>query len=626
MVENHQPARLHPLLAATIMAVTLTFGIPTLNAQTTEPVRYTVRFPAPETHYVSVEAVLPTGGQREIEVFMPVWTPGSYLVREYSRNVEDAIAADVSGKSLVVEKSRKNRWKIETGGAREVRVSYKVYCREMSVRTNWVETGWALLNGAPTFMTLVGGENRPHDVQLELPAAWKTSMTGLPDAPDGKPHHYIAPDYDTLVDSPIVAGNPAVYRFEVDGIRHFLVNEGEGGVFDGQRAAQDAEKIVHQYRQMWGSLPYRNKYVFLNILGEGGGGGLEHKNSVCMMSSRWGTRTRRGYVGWLDLVAHEYFHAWNVKRLRPVELGPFDYERENPTRSLWIAEGFTDYYSSLTVRRAGLTTQTEYIGSDTPPSPGSITSLVASLQATPGRLVMSAEQSSEDAWIKQYRPDENTNNTSISYYTKGAVVGWLLDARIRKATNGAKSLDDLMRAAFAKFSGAHGYTPEQFKETASEVAGVSLKDFFARAVESTEELDYTEALEWFGLRFKAPEAGKPDQPAAPKKGWIGVDTRAEAGRLIITRVPRATPAYDSGLSVDDEILALGDFRVRADQLSSRLDNYRPGDKVSILVARRDQLMRFDVTLGEEPRRLQIEVDPKAGEAQKAHLEAWMKYR
>jgi predicted metalloprotease with PDZ domain len=606
------------------MATALSSGIATLNAQTAEPVRYTVRFPAPETHYVSVEAVLPTGGQREIEVFMPVWTPGSYLVREYSRNVEDTTAVDASGKTLAVEKSRKNRWKIQTGGAREVRLSYKVYCREMSVRTNWVEDSWALLNGAPTFVTLVGGLNRPHEVQLQLPPSWATSITSLPDAPDGKPHHYIAADYDTLVDSPIVAGNPAVYRFEAGGVQHFLVNQGEGGVFDGPRAAADAEKIVRQYEQMWGSLPYRGKYVFLNILGEGGGGGLEHKNSVCMMSSRWGTRTRRGYISWLDLVAHEYFHAWNVKRLRPVELGPFDYERENPTRSLWIAEGFTDYYSSLTVRRAGLTTQAEYIGTDTPPSPGSITGLVASLQSTPGRLVMSAEQASEDAWIKQYRPDENTNNTSISYYTKGAVVAWLLDARIRKATNGAKSLDDLMRAAFAKFSGEHGYTPEQFKATASEVAGVSLSDFFGRAVESTEELDYTEALDWLGLRFKGPEAEKPDKPAAPKKGWIGADTRAEAGRLVVTRVPRETPAYNSGIGVDDEILAIGDFRVRADQLSTRLDSYRPGDKVSILVARRDQLMRFDVTLGEEPKKLQIELNHDATDEQKNHREAWLK--
>jgi predicted metalloprotease with PDZ domain len=620
MVENHQAARFHPLAArlgwAVWIAATMATTLTTLQAQTPETVRYTVRFPDPKTHYVSIDALLPTDGAADVEVFMPVWTPGSYLVREYARNVEGAAASDAAGKPLAVVKSRKNRWRIATGGAREIRFSYRVYGREMSVRTNWVEDSFALLNGAPTFITLVGGLKRPHDVRLELPAAWKTSMTGLSEAPDGAPHHYLAPDYDTLVDSPILAGNPAVYRFDVDGIPHFLVNEGEAGVWDGARAAADVEKIVRQYRAMWGSLPYRNKYVFLNLLTESGGG-LEHNNSVCLMASRWGTRTRRAYLGWLNLAAHEYFHAWNIKRLRPVELGPFDYENENPTRALWIAEGFTDYYASLTVRRAGLATESEYLGTDTPPSPGSLTATIAALQATPGRLVQSAEQSSLDAWIKLYRPDENSNNSSISYYTKGAVVGWLLDARIRRATNGAKSLDDLMRLAFERYSGDRGYTVDEFKETAEQVAGERLGEFFARAVESTEELDYSEALDWYGLRIKADAPGK-----ETKKAWTGAETRVESGRLVVTRVPRETPAFEAGLNVDDEIVGIGDFRVRADQFTQRLDNYRPGDKVSILVARRERLQRVELTFGEEPKRWQLEVRPDASEAQKERMEKW----
>jgi predicted metalloprotease with PDZ domain len=625
MVENHQTARFHPLaaglgpavlIATMIMATTIT----TLDAQTSETVRYTVRFPDPKTHYIWVEVLLPTGGAAEVETFMPVWTPGSYLVREYARNVEGVAASDTAGKPLPVVKTRKNRWRIATGGAREIRFTYLVYCREMSVRTNWVEDSFALLNGAPTFITLAGGLKRPHDVRLELPPEWKTTMTGLEEAPDGAPHHYLAPDYDTLVDSPILAGNPAVYRFEIDGIPHFLVNEGEAGVWDGPRAAADVEKIVRQYRAMWGSLPYRKKYVFLNLLTESGGG-LEHNNSVCLMASRWTTRTRRAYLGWLNLASHEYFHAWNIKRLRPVELGPFDYENENPTRALWIVEGFTDYYASLTVRRAGLATETEYLGTDTPPSPGSLTSAIASLQATPGRLVQSAEQASLDAWIKFYRPDENSNNSSISYYTKGTVVGWLLDARIRHATNGAKSLDDLMRLAFERYSGDRGYTVDEFKATAEQVAGKPLGEFFARAVESAEELDYSEALEWFGLRFKSDAPGK-DAVAETKKAWTGAETRGDGGRLMVTRVPRNTPAFEAGLNVDDEIVAMGDFRVRADQLAQRLENYRPGDKVSILVARRERLQRIELTFGEEPKRWQLEVRPDASETQKQRLEKW----
>jgi predicted metalloprotease with PDZ domain len=602
-------------IIATVAATTIN-----VEAQNSNAVRYVVRFPAPQTHYVSVEALLPTAGQSEVEVFMPVWTPGSYLVREYARNIEAISVSDRAGKPLMFVKSRKNRWRIETGGAAEIRFSYRVYCREMSVRTNWVEDSFALLNGAPTFVTLVGGLPRPHDVRLELPPQWKTTMTGLPEAPGHDPHHYLAPDYDTLVDSPIVAGNPSVYRFEVDGIPHFLVNQGEAGVWDGPRSAADAEKIVRQYREMWGSLPYK-KYVFLNMITEAGGG-LEHRNSVCMMTNRWATRTRRGYLGWLDLAAHEYFHAWNIKRLRPVELGPFDYENENPTRSLWIAEGITDYYAPLTVRRAGLSTTQEYLGTDTPPSPGSLSTTIASLQSTPGRLLQSAEQASYDAWIKLYRPDENSANTSISYYTKGAVVGWLLDARIRHATDGKKSLDDLMRTAFAQFSGDHGYTPEQFRATAEHVAGQPLEDFFRRSVESTEELDYTEALNWFGLAFRNQKNGTAGSEKM-EKAALGVDTRADNGRLIVSRVLRDSPAFDSGLSVDDEIIAIDEFRVRPDQLAPRLENYRPGDKVSILVARRDQLTRIPLTLTEETKRWQLELLPGATGSQKQHLEKWL---
>ena len=336
-------------------------------------------------------------------------------------------------------------------------------------------------------MTLVGGLARPHEVTLNLPTAWKTTMSGMDET---TPHHYVAPDYDVLVDSPIVAGNPTVHRFEVDGIPHYLVNVGEGGVWDGVRSAGDVEKIVRHYREMWGGLPYGNKYVFLNVLSEGVGG-LEHRNSFTVMASRWATRTRKAYVSWLDIVSHEYFHVWNIKRLRPVELGPFNYEGENPTKSLWVAEGITDYYGALNVHRAALTSRAEYLGTGTDTT-GSLSSLINSLQNTPGRMVLSAEQASMDAWIKLYRPDENTNNTAISYYTKGAVVAWLLDAKIRRETKDAKSLDDLMRLAFQKYSGERGYTPEQFKELAAEVAGISLASFFHETVETAGELDYRE--------------------------------------------------------------------------------------------------------------------------------------
>ena len=259
-----------------------------------EPIRYTLRFPAPHTHYVEVEATLPTSGKPWIELAMAVWTPGSYLVREYARHVEGLMAHAPDGTELSLDKSRKNRWRMHTNDAQTIVVTYRVYCREMSVRTNWVEDSFALLNGAPTFLTLVEDVARPHDVQLVLPEAWQTSITGLPAVPGGVAHHYRAADFDTLVDSPILAGNPAVYTFEVDGLPHYLVNAGEGGVWDGPRSAQDVEKIVRAQRDMWGFLPYE-KYVFFNMITEAGGG-LEHKNSTVLMTSRWHSRVRKDYL------------------------------------------------------------------------------------------------------------------------------------------------------------------------------------------------------------------------------------------------------------------------------------------------------------------------------------------
>ncbi|HTI41394.1 MAG TPA: PDZ domain-containing protein [Vicinamibacterales bacterium] len=579
------------------------------HAQTApEPIRYALSFPAPQTHYVEVTATVPTGRRADVDLMMAVWTPGSYLLREYERNVEAVTALGADGRVLDVDKSKKNHWRVTTGGSPTVTLKYRVYCREMSVRTNWVEADFAMLNGAPTFITLADLSPRPYEITINPASGWKRSITALPSA--GGEHHYRAPDYDTLVDSPIVIGNPAVYDFEVGGKKHSLVNVGEGGVFDGARAAKDLERIVKQDLAFWGSLPY-DRYIFFNMITESGGG-LEHKNSTVLMTNRWATRTRKAYLGWLQLASHEYFHAWNVKRLRPAELGPFDYESENITRSLWIVEGFTDYYADLQVERAGLQTRDEYLED--------LSNTIELLQTTPGRLVQSAEMASFDAWIKFYRPDENSNNTSISYYTKGTVIAFLLDAKIRAATKGSKSLDDVMRAAYQKYSGPKGYTEGEFRAVAEQVAGINLKPFFASAVEGTGEVDYREALEALGLRFRPASSSSPERT----KPWLGIGTRNDNGRLIISSVQRSSPADAGGLNVDDEILAIDDFRVRADRLENRLEQYKAGDKVMFLVARREQLVRIPVTFGVEPQKgWQLEVNPSATDTQRRLLDDWL---
>lgn len=574
------------------------------SARPPEPIRYTIRFPAPHTHYMEVTAAVPTGGKPGIELMMAVWTPGSYLVREYQRNIE-RVTATGAGRSLAVAKSDKNRWRIATGGAATVTVTYGVYAHELSVRTNWVEERYALINGAPTFMTLADGVVRPHEVTLDLPAAWRGSMTGLRALAGA--HRYIAPDFDTLVDSPIVAGNPQVYEFSVDGKPHYLVNEGDTSGFDAARAVKDLEAIVREHRRFWGALPY-DKYVVLNVIVPNRGGGLEHKNSTVLLAGRTTTQSRNAYTTWLTTLTHEIFHTWNGKRLRPMELGPFDYEREALTRSLWVVEGITDYYGDLLALRAGVLTRAEFLSN--------LSSVIADLQSTPGRLLQSVELASYDAWIRYYRPDENSPNVSISYYVKGQVLGFLLDARIRQLTNGARSLDDVMRAAYARYSGARGFTPEQFRQVVEQVAGTSLADFWSAWISGTGELDYGNALQTFGLRFGA--------AAGSGRASLGVTTRNDNGRLVVTGTGRERAGATDGLAPDDEILAINERRVRADQLARRLDDYEPGDRITVLIARRDQLERVPVTLvGESPHKWEIEIDPAASSAQRSRLDAWL---
>lgn len=597
--------------------ILLAMSATTTVAADASPIRYQVRIANPSSHYLAVEAEVPTGGAAEVELFMPVWTPGSYLVREFARNVEDVTADAGPGKPLAVAKSRKNRWKISTGGAATVHVRYRVYCRELSVRTSWLDEDFTLINGSSVFLTLVGaGMNRPHEVRLEIPSRWKTSISGLDPIP-GQPHAYAAPDFDTLVDSPILAGNPAVYEFKVDGKPHYLVNIGEDGIWDGAASAKDVEAIVKEQLKFWGSLPY-TRYVFMNLLTESRGG-LEHKNSTVLMASRWAQRHRKKYVSWLNLVSHEFFHVWNVKRLRPVELGPFDYENENHTRSLWVAEGFTEYYGRLLTRRAGLMSVEEYLAGDPLSSnPDKPLGDIEDLQSTPGRLAQPLENSSYDAWIKYYRPDENSANSGVSYYTKGAVVGFLLDAEIRKATGGKKSLDDVMRLAYSRFAGDKGYSSAEFKAVAQEVAGKELTGFFKHALETTEELDYADALATFGLRFPPPK------PETSTKAWIGVGTKNEGGALVVSSVRRGSPGADAGLNVGDEIVAIDDHRVRADQLNSRLEHYRPEEKVTLLIARRERLTKLPLTFGREPSTSwKLEVDPDASTSALAERSKWL---
>jgi predicted metalloprotease with PDZ domain len=579
------------------------------------PIRYTLRFPASYQHYVEVEVSIPVApGSSALELFLPVWTPGSYLVREYSRHLEALSAIGRDRKQLAVTKTRKNHWTIDIPQALpEITLHYRLYCHDLTVRTNFRDDTMAVLNGAATFLTVAGETNRTYEVTVELPTGWSSCWSPLP----GSANRFYASDYDHLVDSPLVAGSPSSAFFEVDGKLHQLVNFGDGTYWDMQQSLADLRSIVLQHRAMWGELPY-DHYLFFNLL-SGGRGALEHRDSMLLMADRFTMRSRNTYREWLEVASHEFFHLWNVKRLRPMELGPFEYESEVYTRNLWIAEGFTEYYGPLAVCRAGLMSEEEFLGTESPPRgsgiPDSLSSWIEDLQNTPGRRVQSASDASFDAWIKYYRPDANSRNSSVSYYTKGAVIAWLLDARTRAATGGAGNLDDIMRLALQRYGGARGFSTEEFQATAEEVARVDLKHWFHQVAESTEELDYSEAVEWFGLRFRA---------ALPGKSWIGCATKTEEGRLIVTEVLRGSPADQTGISPDDEILAVAGSRVRPGQWPTLLEQFRPDELIPLLVSRRDRILTLSVRVGQEPaRQWLLEADPAATEAQIRHRMEWL---
>lgn len=578
------------------------------------PVRHELRFPQAAAHYVEVRSSFPAADHETLTVFMATWTPGSYLIREYARHVEEVGFTSPDGELLHWEKVAKNRWKVWTGGHAQVLMQYRVFAHDMSVRNNFVGTDYAFLVGAGTYMTPVDGLDLPHEVRLHLPARWPGSATGL-EAVAGSPHTYRARNYTELVDSPIVAGKLARYPFTVRGKPHELVNVLEDRFWDGEKAAADLRRLVEEHAAFWGGLPYEN-YRFLNLI-TGSGGGLEHLDSTVLMTDRWATRTRENYIDWLDLASHEFFHVWNVKRLRPRALGPFDYERENYTRSLWIAEGFTSYYSALLNLRAGLITRDEYLER--------LADELLDLKTTPARKVQSVAEASFDAWIKYYRRDENSANTDISYYGKGEVIAFLLDARIRAATGGSQSLDTLMRSAYARFSGTEGYTPEQFIALTGELAGTEVADWLKAASTQSGSLDLQPALAYYGLRLDRHPGdsggkGTDEAPAA----WLGAEFAVQEGRLVARTVTRGTPAYLAGLSAGDELVAIDDVRVLPGELEKRMQYYAPADRVKLTLARRGALRELAVELAARPaEEWRLTVVEKPTPEQRKHLAAWL---
>ena len=403
-------------------------------------VNYTVSMPEPHTHYFEVEMLFDNPGKDFIEVKMPVWTPGSYLVREFAKNVE-SFTASANNQRIRFEKINKNTWRIYPQKAPQVKVSYKVYAFELTVRTSFLDADHGYINGASVFMYPDGLQNEPSQIKIVPYARWKVVSTALPAASGNQANTYTAANYDEVVDSPIEIGNHDVWQFDVNGVPHQVAMFGESNV-NKEKFLADLKKVTSTAVRIMGDVPL-NRYLFIiHNLGNSRGG-LEHKFSTTLQVKQWGYGTPSGYRSILNLAAHEYFHLWNVKRLRPAGLGPFNYDAETYTPLLWVSEGFTSYYADLILRRSEINFNERYLES--------VAEQITDLENRPGARIQSASESSFDAWIKYYRPNENSPNAEISYYSKGTIIGLLLNLEILKRTNGQKSLDDVMRQMYQQY-------------------------------------------------------------------------------------------------------------------------------------------------------------------------------
>ena len=594
MSEKYTPKAIILLIVATIFSMSqetiaqkkppVKAKAPTAEVKAVPPeISYTVSMSKPATHLLEIEMSVKWAQMPDkLELKMPVWTPGSYLVREYARHVQNFSVGDPAGSALGWSKINKNTWQVDTKGAKEIVARYLVYSNELTVRTNELNDEHAFWNNSAALFFVKGQLNVPSTVKVNPFGNWKVG-TGLPPVA-GQTNTFHAENYDVLYDSPFEVSDFKEFKFDVRGVPHRYVITGEGN-YDPKKLADDTSKIVEEGAKIFGDIPYKDYTFILNLRG---GGGLEHLNSTALQANRFAFKNDARYKGFLGLVAHEHFHAWNVKRIRPDALGPFDYENENYTKLLWVAEGGTEYYSNLILLRAGLVNAKEFLSQRA--------NGIKQLQERPGRLETSVEEASFDAWIKYYRPDENAVNNQISYYDKGEIVNMMLDISIRTASGGAKSLDDVMRHLYNEFSKkGKNFSPEDYQKVSELMAGRSLDDFFAKYVRGRAEIDYAAIVSGLGLQMNTKQSGT-------GKAYIGADTTETDGRLNIRSIPAGTPAFEQGLNTGDQIVAIDGYRASSAFMTSYLGERKPNDVVKLTIFRFDKLREIAFTLGSDARK------------------------
>jgi predicted metalloprotease with PDZ domain len=572
-----------------------------------QTISYKLSFSEPQAHYADVEIRVEGLKKEFLDLKMPVWAPGSYLVREFSKNVEGEAAKDKNGKELPFRKINKNTWRVQNGKTDHVVFSYRVYAFELSVRTSFVDAAHAYLNGTSVFVYPDGMVNLPATIKVVPAPDWKKISCGLSVSPSD-PWTLLSPNYDVLADSPMEIGNQDTFEFTAAGVLHKVSIYG-GGAYDKNRLMTDMAKIVEKCTEVFGENPNK-EYTFLIINNSTGGGGLEHLNSTSLLVSRFAYANPNDYRGFLSLVAHEYFHLWNVKRMRPEPLGPFNYDAENYTRQLWIAEGFTDYYDNLIPYRAGFVDGSAFLGQ--------MSGLISSHENSPGSKVQSLGESSFDAWIKGYRPNENSANTTISYYGSGARMAALLDLEIINATKGAKSLDDLMRGMYQEYFKKQNrpFTEAEFQQMAENICGKKLDEFFQEYVYGKKPVDYAKYYAYAGIGLNV---------QADSDVEFGANMAEEGGRFVVKNVYRNTPAYQYGLNVNDEVIGFDGMRVGRNTFDRYMSTKKSGDKISLLISRDGVLKTLEMVLSKtQDKSYFLSTQFERSAAQQVVYEKWLK--
>jgi predicted metalloprotease with PDZ domain len=526
--------------------------------------KYFVQIAKPENHFVKVKLQLAAIEGDTLEFFLPSWSPGSYLMREYSKHLRNLYITDLSGNFLTYTKKTKNSWVIEN--LKEgCEISYEIYCHELTVRTSHVDSTHAFLHG-PSFLIGTSGITNP-EISFKFPGEWNKITTGLTPAGSKDQFSFIAKDYDQLLDSPIEIGNQETDGFLVNKIPHYLCFYGKQFPHENN-LKKDIQKIVEYIADYMGEIPYE-AYTFITHFAPNHFGGLEHLNSTALGFDGRKLNNKKMYLRFLSLVAHEYFHTWNVKRIRPQELGPFNYTQENFTSMLWLAEGLTSFLDNYFVYKIGLCSEQDYWDL--------ICEDLNKYYQTPGRKFDSLEMSSFDAWIKLYMPNENSMNSSISYYLKGGLVFLALDFKLREIGSSTKELVSKLWQDF-KNRPEKGINKEQFLELLHE----DLQDWFLKAIETTEDLDF-EAIVSPYAKFHWED---------PKVSW-GANFDSSQEILKVASVTLDGSAHKSGLNVGDEILAINDQRVYGNEFNETADFFMENRNYQLLVGRTGQIIKID---------------------------------